>query len=405
MFYMTEVLILGAGYAGLRTLKILQQSHTDFHITLVDQNNYHYEATDLHELATGNQPKERILYNISDVIKPDKTTFIQGEVVNINRDDKNVSLKDGKKLSYDYLVVSLGFESESFGIDGVEENALEMVNIDSAESVQKHILARMEDYRESKNPDDLKIVVCGAGFTGIELLGALHEATPKLAKTAGVDPKEIQLYCVEAVTRLLPMFDEKLAGWGIDKLKSWGINFLTGKPIKAIKPNTVVYEDDAETGTTSELKANTIIWTTGVRGSHVMNDSGFSQRRGRVMVKADLTDPDFANVYILGDVSAVMDEESKRPYPTTAQIAIAMGTQAAENIENQLNNKPTSPFKFKSLGSVASIGNTQAFGLVGKTPVRGYPASVVKKGIMDRSLFELGGTKEVMSKGRFDFYH
>lgn len=399
-----HVVILGAGYAGLRALHELQKGNTDLKITLVDQNDYHFEATDIHEVAAGIQTSERITYPIKDVVKTACTTFVQGRVETIDSEKQLVHLKDQEALSYDYLIVALGYESESFGIPGVEEFSLKMVDIPTSEKVYQHLTEKMEAYKETKDENCLKIVVCGAGFTGIELLGSLHEGKKKLAEIAGVEPDKIQLYCVEAVTRLLPMFSEKLGGYGIDHLKKWGVNFLVGKPIKEIKQDKVVYLDNQETNELNELQAKTIIWTTGVSGSHVVGDSGFAAKRGRVMVQADLTDADHNNVYIIGDCSAVMDKESNRPYPTTAQISLKMGEHAGKNIKAQLKGEPTKEFTFKSLGSVASIGNSHAFGEVGKIEVKGYPASVIKKAIMDRSLFETGGIKEMLAKGRFDFY-
>lgn len=70
-----------------------------------------------------------------------------------------------------------------------------------------------------------------------------------------------------------------------------------------------------------------------------------------------------------------------------------------------MNGQPTEDFTFKSLGSVASIGNIHAFGLVFDKPVKGYPASFIKKSIMDKSLLETGGVKQMLSKGRWDLYH
>ncbi|MCA5013181.1 MULTISPECIES: NAD(P)/FAD-dependent oxidoreductase [unclassified Enterococcus] len=399
-----HVVILGAGYAGLRALHELQKGNDDIKITLVDQNDYHFEATDIHEVAAGIQTSERITYPIKDVVKSACTTFVQGTVEKIDSENQEVHLKDQAPLSYDYLVVALGYESESFGIPGVEEFSLKMVDIPTSEKVYQHLTEQMKAYKETKDENCLKIVVCGAGFTGIELLGSLVEGKKKLAAVAGVEPDQIQLYCVEAVTRLLPMFSEKLGGYGIDHLKKWGVNFLVGKPIKEIKQDTVVYLDDQETNELKELAAKTIIWTTGVSGSHVVGDSGFAAKRGRVMVQPDLTDAEHSNVYIIGDCSAVMDKESNRPYPTTAQISLKMGEHAGKNIKAQLKGEPTKEFTFKSLGSVASIGNSHAFGEVGKMEVKGYPASVIKKAIMDRSLFETGGIKEMLAKGRFDFY-
>jgi NADH dehydrogenase len=400
-----EIVILGAGYAGLRALHQLQTQRGGFHITLVDRNDYHYEATDLHEVAAGTQTKEKITYPLKEIVDPKTTTFVQATVEKIDREKQEVTLTDGPSLPYDYLIVSLGFRSESFGIPGVAEYALQMVDVKSAEKAYDHLVTQMRDYSQTHNPASLRIVVCGAGFTGIELLGALCDARRHLASIAGVEPQKLKFYCVEAVTRLLPMFDEELANYGISHLKNWGVKFLTGKPIKAIKPEIVVYQDDKETGATKELTAKTIIWTTGVSGSRVMEVSGFKQRRGRVMVAADLTDPDYSNVYIIGDVSAVMNPANQRPYPTTAQIALKMGDQAAKNLLAQLKGEKGERFTFQSAGSVASIGNTHAFGLVGKTAIKGYPASFVKKAIMDKSLLATGGLKEMLAKGRFDLYH
>ena len=400
---MKEVTILGAGYAGLRALHELKKKAAGvFHITLVDRNDYHYEATDLHEVAAGTQPKEKVTYDIKDVVNTKVTTFIQDEVVKINPEKNEVELKNNQPLHYDYLIVALGFQSETFGIPGAEENALEMVNIDSAVKINEHIKAMMAKYKETQDKKYLKLVVCGAGFTGIELVGSLVEAKKQYPEIAGVSEDEIEVYCVEAAPTILPMFNDELTAYCLKYLKKWNVHLMTSCPIKGIKPERVVYaEGDVE----KELEAATIIWTTGVSGSYVIGESGFDERRGRVMVKDDLTAPNYDNVYIIGDVSAVIDKETDRPYPTTAQIALKMGNKAAKNVIHQMKGEATVPFTFKSDGSVASIGNTHAFGLVGKASVKGYPASFIKKMIMNKSLLETGGAKEVMAKGRFDLYH
>lgn len=113
---MQEVLVLGAGYAGLKAVRQLQKQKDDFHITLIDRNSYHYEATELHEVAAGSHSKEKISYPILDVINPDKVTFLQDEVVQVNREAQTVTMKENGTLTYDYLIVSLGFTSETFGI-------------------------------------------------------------------------------------------------------------------------------------------------------------------------------------------------------------------------------------------------------------------------------------------------
>lgn len=398
---MKNVTILGAGYAGLRTLRELQKKTGDFTITLVDRNSYHFESTDLHEVAAGTQPWEKITYEISDVVKPEMTTFLQDEVLKIDTKKQEVQLKNEGTIAYDYLVVALGFRSETFGIPGAAEYALEMVDIESAKKVYAHILTMMDKYKETQDRKYLNLTVCGAGFTGIELVGSLVENKQEFATRAGVTPEEITVYCVEAAPSILPMFNDELRKYCLDNLAKWDVELMTGKAIKGLKQDTVIYADGDEE---KELPSGTIVWTTGVSGSEIIGESGFEERRGRVMVKSDLTDPNNENVYLIGDVSAVMDPENNRPYPTTAQIALKMGAHAGRNIMAQLNNQPTKEFTFQSLGSVASIGNSHAFGLVGKINVKGYPASFVKKMIMNKSLMDTGGVKEVMAKGRFDLY-
>lgn len=406
---MKEIAVLGGGYAGLKTVKDLQKflKPGQAHITLVNKNDYHYEATDLHEVAAGNQPVEKITYKITDVVKPEYTTFVQDEVEGIDPKKQTVSLKNHDDLHYDYCVFALGFVSETFGIKGAEENALPMANVDQAVAIHQHLVDKMKDYRQTKNPDDLKIIICGAGFTGIELSGALAEARPKLAEIAGVTPDQISITTIDGATKILGMFKPSLAEYGRNLVEKQGVKIITGAMINSIEPGKVLYpEGKGANAKMVELPAGTIIWTTGVSGSPVVAKSGLPGRRGRVAVTSQLADPDYANLYIIGDVAAVFAPGAKRPYPTTAQISLRMATFVAHQIADQLNGKePEKTFVYKSLGTVASVGNTHAFGQSGKLTLKGYFASVTKKMIADESLYKVGGVKELMADGRFDIYH
>lgn len=407
---MKEVVILGAGYAGLKVVHELQKHvGKTAHLTLVDQNDYHYEATDLHEVAAGNQPPEKISYPIADIVNPAVTTFVQDTVTGFDLDKKTVTLAKHKPLTYDYLVLALGFVSETFGIPGVAENSLPMTNLKQAEAIRDHIEAQMADYEKTKDPADLQLIICGAGFTGIELAGALSDGRKHFAQHAGVSPSDISISVVEASTRLLPMFSEKMADYGVNLVKSLGVNLITGARISKVAPGEVEYQTkEGETVNTESIKANTIIWTTGVAGSPLVQaDEALKARRGRVIPSDHLTVTDHPDVYIIGDVAAVMPPDGKRPYPTTAQIALGMGKYTAEDIAHRLKNgQPLEkPFRYKSLGTVASVGNTRAFGLAMGHEVKGYFASATKKMIANESLFRVGGISEVLKKGRFDLYH
>ena len=397
-----KIVILGAGYAGLKTAKQLQKKNVNAEIILVNKNEYHYESTQLHEVAAGTEPGSKISFNIADVIDSNKVTFIQDEVTLIKKEEKKVVLAKKGKISYDYLVIALGFESETFGIPGVNEFSKPLVDIKTAEAARQYLDTNLANYAKSKNEADLSIAVCGAGFTSIEYLGEITNRIPKLAEKLNFPADKVKITCIEAKPTLLPMFSEKLGTYGIDVLKKRGVNFIVGTPIKEIKENTVVYEQEGEL---KELTANTVIWTTGVRGSAVVGESGFDERRGRVVVESDLSVAGFPEVFMIGDVSAVMDGDSGRPFPTTAQIALQQGAYLGNALAAKLNNQSVEAFTYKPLGTVASIGNNVGLGNVMGKEVKGYIGSIMKKNIINKSLVTTGGTKTLLKKGRFDYYH
>lgn len=396
-----KIVILGAGYAGLKTAKQLQKKNVNAEIILVNKNEYHYESTQLHEVAAGTVTGSKISFNITDVIDSKKVTFIQDEVTLIKKEEKMVVLAKKGEISYDYLVIALGFESETFGIPGVNEFSKPLVDIKTAEACRNYLDANLANYAKSKNEDDLSIAVCGAGFTSIEYLGEITNRLPKLAEKLNFPLDKVKITCIEAMPTLLPMFSEKLGLYGIDVLKKRGVNFIVGTPIKEIKENTVVYEQEGEL---KELSANTVIWTTGVRGSAVVGESGFDERRGRVVVESDLSVAGYPEVFMIGDVSAVMDGESGRPFPTTAQIALQQGAYLGNALAAKLANQSVDVFTYKPLGTVASIGNNVGLGNVMGKEVKGYIGSIMKKNIINKSLVTTGGTKTLLKKGRFDYY-
>lgn len=397
-----KILILGAGYAGIRVATQLRDKGEDFELTIVDKNDYHTEKTCLHEVASGQKSPESITYPIEECIKGKKSRFIKDEVVKIDKDNNTVTLKETGVLDYDYLVVGLGFQSETFGVKGAKENALMMADLDEAVNIHKHILNEFSQYEKDHDKKHLRIVVIGAGFTGIELLGALAEEMPKYAKQYGFHVDDAEIICLEHATRILPMFSDKLADYAIKYLEGMDVSMLLGARVDSVSEGSVEYVKDDQP---ISIEANTIIWTTGVSGVDLIEESGFAAKRGRVVVKDDLTIEGYDNIFMLGDVAAVIDPENNRPYATTAQIALAMSTSCAENILRKIAGRPTEKFVYVSKGTVCSLGNTNAIALVGGKELKGYPASALKKIIATRSI-QMGSGRLglTLKKGRFDLY-
>ncbi|MED4229423.1 NAD(P)/FAD-dependent oxidoreductase [Neobacillus cucumis] len=401
-----KVVILGAGYGGLLTAVRLQKliGVNEADIVLVNKNDYHYETTWLHEASAGTLHHDKVRYDIRDVIDRSKVDFVQDTVVEIKKDEKKVVLEKGE-VDYDYLVIALGGEPETFGIKGLKEYAFGITNVNSARQLREHIEYQFATYNmeEEKNDNRLSIVVGGAGFTGIEFLGELTNRIPKLCHEYDVDFHKVRIYCVEAAPTVLPGFDPELVNYAVSTLERKGVEFLIGTAIKEAVPGGIlVAKGDAEP---YEIKSETVVWAAGVRGNSVIEKSGFDAMRGRVKVQPDLRVPGFDNVFIIGDSSLVINEEINRPYPPTAQIAMQQAELTAKNIAALIRNKSElESFTFDNKGTVCSLGEDDAIGVVFGKKLTGGKASFMKKVVDNRALFMIGGAGMVLKKGKFNFF-
>lgn len=395
-----KIVVLGAGYAGLMTTKRLTKilSPEEADIVLVNKHNYHYETTWLHEVAAGTINPNQARYMISDVINPNRVRLIYDVVEKVDKSDKRVILENGE-ITYDYLVIALGFTTNTFGIKGMEEHAMSIVDIDSSRQIRDHIEYKFSSYKNSENPndDDLTILVGGAGFTGIEFVGELAEHVPKLCKKYDINRNRVRIINVEAMPSILPMFDKDLVAYAMESLETRGVEFRLGAAINECTESGFLIGEDNE-----EIKAGTIVWTGGVTGSPVLTESGFELNRGKVTVNGDLRAPGEEDIFILGDCAWVMDQEAGRPFPPTAQAAMQHADTAANNIKALLHGQELENFIFEDRGTVASLGVNDAIGnIMSGTKLKGKPAAAMKKVVDNRSLLLLGGPKVLLKKGKF----
>lgn len=396
-----KVLVLGAGYAGLQTITKLQKqiSADQAEITLINKNDYHYEATWLHEASAGTISYEDLLYPVESVVNQDKVNFVKAEVTKIDRNARKVET-DAGIFDFDVLVVALGFESETFGIEGMKDYAFQIENVLTARKLSRHIEDKFANYAASKQKDDkdLAILVGGAGFTGVEFLGELADRIPELCNKYGVDQSKVKLTCVEAAPKMLPMFSDELVNHAVSYLEAKGVEFKIGTPIVAAnEKGFVVKVNDEE----QQLEANTSVWAAGVRGSKLMEESFEGVKRGRIVTNQDLTISGYDNIFVIGDCSAFIPAGEERPLPTTAQIAMQQGEHTAKSIQNILEGQPTSEFDYVDRGTVCSLGANDGVGVVYGKDIQGKKAAFMKKVIDTRAVFKLGGIGLAFKKGKF----
>ncbi len=399
MYHKPKIVILGAGYAGLKTAKdltkLLQAEEAD--IVLVNKHNYHYETTWLHEVAAGTINPNQARYMISDAVDPNRVRLIYDTVEKVDKNEKRVILENGE-ITYDYLVVATGFETNTFGIKGMEEHAFFIEDINSSRLIREHIELQFARYAAGELTDEsaLTILVGGAGFTGIEFVGELAERVPQLCRKYDIDRNKARIINVEAMPSILPMFEKDLVAYARKSLEDRGVEFRLNTKINECTAEGFIVGEENE-----EIKAGTVVWTGGVTGSSVLGKSDFTLDRGRVTVDPYLRAPEEENIFVIGDCAWVMDPEGDRPYPPTAQAALQHGETCARNIKALLHNESLERFVLNDRGTVASLGVTDGIGNVlnGKK-LTGKAAAAMKKVVDNRSLLLLGGFNVLLKKGK-----
>ena len=399
-----KIVVLGGGYAGLMTVTKLQSKLglNEADITLVNKHDYHYETTWLHEASAGTIEYDAARYGIESVLKSEKVNFIKAIAEKVDPENKKVILSTGE-ISYDYLVIALGGESETFGIKGLKEHAFSLVSINSSRQVAEHIEKQFAEFhmKPVEEQKHITIVVGGAGFTGIEFLGEITRRIPELCEKYKVNREVVKIICVESAPTILPGFDASLIEYAMDFLQKRGVEFRIKQAVKECTADGIVIAvNDHET---EFIEANTVLWAAGIKGNSFIDVSGFNAVRGRIKVTPELTVPEYNDIFVIGDCSIFMNKETNQPYPPTAQIALQEGAVCAKNIVALIRNEPLTKFNPNIVGAVCSLGNRNAVGVVYNRRIKGIPAAVLKKVIDNKAFLQIGGPSLLLKKLKINF--
>jgi NADH dehydrogenase len=381
-----KIVILGAGYGGIitskRLEKLLKSGEAD--VTLINKHDYHYITTQLHKIGVGTATDRQIAMSIPELIDSNKTHFKRGTVSSIDTNSQEVHLEGGDTVEYDYLLVALGFEVETFGVPGVKENAFAIRSFRSTKAIYHQILKQLTLYKEDQDPSRLNFVVAGGGFTGIEVLGELAEGLPKICKEYNVPFEKVKIFAVEAAPSIIPFFPKESIQYTMEVLEKHHIIVMTGKKILECTPEKIVLENNVE------IPTRTLIWSCGVKGNTIVQKSGLPIVRGKVPVDSCLRVEKMKNIFCIGDCSLFMKDE-KSALPPTAQVALQEADVCAKNIVATIRGGYLQSFEYHHKGSVASIGNIAAVGKVGNFRLSGLFGAFMKQVIEARYLFNLGG--------------
>jgi NADH dehydrogenase len=343
-----RVVIVGAGFGGLAAARKLSQQK-DVNVTVVDKHPYQLFSPLLYQVATGGLPEDDIAYPVRAAIPG--VSFRKGEVTKVNSNSKSIILADQSTIEYDHLVLATGSTGTTFGVPGVQENALQMTSILEARVIKKQLLGMYEEVEAGHKPkESLKVVVIGAGPTGVEVSGAVAELQKSMKHEFPNIYKMASVTLVEAGPRVLPMFHEKSSKHAQSELEEIGVTVKTNSAVDRM------YETDVHLKSGEILSGGTLIWAAGVAAYQTWTSLGETDRSNRIKIDENLQTS--TGIFVIGDGAHLQFKGN--PLPMIAPVALQMGKHVAKQIISLKNNKPLSPFKYTDKGQMATIGRRRA---------------------------------------------
>jgi len=367
-----RVVIVGAGFGGLRCAQALKDARVA--VTLIDRNNFHLFQPLLYQVATAALSPGDIAMPTRPIFRDaPETRLLLSTVIGIDT-DKRLVLTERREIPYDYLVLATGASHSYFGKDEWARHAPGLKHVEDALEIRRRILTAFERAEESVNESEkaalLTFLIVGGGPTGVELAGAIAE----LARFGlnqdfrTFDPTKARIILVQAGARLLPSFSERLSGIALRALENLGVEIRL--------QSRVTHIDQQGVGVDGErIEARTILWAAGVAASPAATWlKAPSDRAGRIVVGDDLRVPGMANVFAVGD-TVLSNAWNGQPVPGLAPAAKQGGAYVAKQIRALIGDRaPEPPFRYRHVGSLATIGRKAAVADFGAFKLWGAPA-------------------------------
>ncbi len=375
---MTEVVVLGGGFAGVAVALSLRKkiNTNEVKITLVDKNSYHLFTPSMYEVAASEEPQKNICIPLSEILKG--AEIIRGEVQKIDKEKKEIELKD-RKLNYDYLVIALGSEPEFYDIPGLSQYSIPFKALEDAVKIRNLIRDKL------KEKEIVNVLVGGGGASGCEFTAELVHHIKKGLKVSLIQ-RSPQL------VRELNMDAAKVA---YKRLINKDVEICFGERI------TKVYENYVETDRNDDHKFDILVWAGGIRASSILKNSGFEiDEKGRLKVNESLEVSNEQNIFAAGDVVSLSSS-----IPQTVRVAKEEGEIAGENVARKIKGKSPVAYKFKNQIFVVPLVGKYAVVQFNNILIKGFLGWVIQQFVFLRYLLSiLPITKAFKRWNKFEMY-
>lgn len=363
-----RIVILGGGFAGMRTAESLEaqlRSNPNVAVTLISETNALLFTPMLAEVAGGSLEPTHISTPLRSSLH--RTEFMRGRVTSVDLEkrcvlvanDRPEKSAEDREVTYDHLIFALGAVSNYLGISNLEKYSFNFKSLLDAIRIRNHVIEMFE--RADREPDGgrrkalLTFVIAGGGFAGAELAGALNDyAHGILADYPNLESQDLRVILVHARERILPELSESLGLYAQARMEERGVIFRLNTRLIDAGPGVVTLSD-------GEIRAETLVWTAGTAPNPLIQSLPLEKDKRKALVVAPtLALPNRPGMWALGDCAAVVDAKTQKPCPPTAQFALREAQTLAKNIRAQIEGQPLKGFHFDSLGALCVVGHQTA---------------------------------------------
>ncbi|MDD3833684.1 MAG: NAD(P)/FAD-dependent oxidoreductase [Oscillospiraceae bacterium] len=367
-----NIVIVGAGYAGILTAKKLEKKlrkNTEVNIKIIDKNPFHTMLTELHEVAANRVDEDSIKLSLNKVFAGRNVQVILDNIQDIDFENKTVNGLQ-EKYQYDYLVMAAGSRPTFFGVPGAEEFSYKLWSFNDAVVLRDHIRdcfrkAECETYDEERRKL-LTFFVAGAGFTGTEMVGELAEYVPILCQEHEIDPSLVSINVADTLPCVVPTLTAKLSAKIEKRLRKCGVNLYLQSSVVKVGED---YIELSRNGEQLHIDTKTVIWATGTQSADITQKAAEtlpSACRCRLQTDKHLRSTADENIFVVGDNILFVPEGEEMPVPQIVENCEQSADVAAHNIIQAITGKgELLEYNPKFHGIMVSVGGRYGSALVG----------------------------------------
>ena len=367
-----EIVIIGAGFAGLNVAK--QLGNTKHKVTLIDRTNHHLFQPLLYQVAVAALSPADIAVPIRAILKKKKNIkVLMAEVKDIDLKKSVITLEDKKKIRFDDLIIATGARHSYFKKPQWEKFAPGLKTLNDALGIREKILISFEKAELSqdleKRKNLLTFIVVGGGPTGVEMAGAIAEISKKTLKENfhSINPNDARVILIEAGPRILASYHATLSEKARKSLQNLGVEVYLNLPVTSISSLGLITKE-------KNFKTSNLIWAAGNKASPLISKLNVDMdKSGRAMVKKDCSIDGYANVFVIGDAANMPDEQGN-PLPGIAPVALQQGKYIGKLLKKDIGPNNRKAFNYINKGTMATIGRARAIAEIKSLRLSGFIA-------------------------------